>query len=991
VKNNLKKPEQSGGRRGWALSLLLVCLAVAPAQAFIDSFEAYTNGATFVVATNGWQASTNLVQVQTNVVEAGEGSNAVILPQVSTFTNSASSDISDLRSVVWTDYRICPALGQPPAAGDMTNSSDSVRLYFDSTGYVGVESNRNTWVICSKNAAGNTAATQISNQWVRISVCVDYARSNAAVFADGELLRAYLPLPGTVATNYNRVLWDVLSSTSYLDSVSITNVWPAFATNSVTDLDNDGMLDAQELQVYGNLTNYHRPTIHLVATNLTLGAPGGGTTVPAADFTVMPNTSTNFTFNADPGYHVYDVLTNGVPVGTALSGRNAGQGSYNYAAITTDTTVTVEFRTNYLVTTSAGTGGNITPSAPIVAYPGTNLVFAITSSAAFVVATITSNGVPVTGGAFGQQFASYTLNNIQTNISLAVTFSYTSNRTVGASGDYPTLNAAVMAALAGDTIHVSNGTYTLTTPVVITNQIALIGNTNSPASVRVVAPVNGTDLDCFQVGTNGVRIEGFLMTGATNGVVGVGTGYLNAGIMVGNDAASNQMAAVRVLTNLGNGTFLFNQFSNCTHGVYVMAATNCLVSQSEFLDNTMTGVWASVSTDARSNWWGTATGPGPVGPGTGSPISLYVVTMPWWESAARAARVIYTNAPGLQAALDLAAADDVIWTTNGTYAGDIVIDRAVRFLTGFSLDGKITFSHSFTLAAAFSSTNATVANNVTVSIATGGSLTAANLVIQGSGLVVGGGGTAQLSADGYSLSGVFTANSTWATLVPSTLEFSDNFESYTRGMLLQAAGLRGWSATADNVLVQTNYAASTNALILPPKTEANNTVSTVQKRIWTDFRWLPILGDLSTDAATCNQSIRVSFDTNGWLAVDTTNGWVVCSNNVKGGEAPKASNEWVRVTVFQDYQAREQAVFLNNVLLRQQLAFVGTNAVAYDQLRHLNTGGDGNLYMDSVSIGTNLPAAMTGDLNGNDFSDALEIHLYGNLNTVHRGSVFKIR
>jgi hypothetical protein len=1073
---------RSGGSRGCGFALLVLGMAVTQAQALTDSFETYTNGATFEVATNGWQATTNLVQVQTNVVAAGEGTNAVILPQVSTFTNSVSPDISDIRSVVWTDYKIRPALGLPPSVGDMTNSSDSVRLYFDIGGYVAVESNRNNWVICSSNGLGSPVSTQISNQWVRISVCVDYARSNAAVFADGELLISSIPLPGVVATNYNRVFWDVQVSTSYLDAVSITNVWPDFATNSITDLDNDGMLDAQELQVNGNLTTYHRPNIYLVATNLTLGGTGGGTTVPAADFTVMPNSSTSLTFNANTGYHVFDVLTNGGSVGAALVNRFAGQATYNYTAIATDTTVmvqfktnpvfhvvstnltlgvpgggtvapttnadfavlpytgtnftidanagyhvydvltnggsvgaaalfgqytahatytnssitadttvTVQFRTNFVVTSLAGTGGSITPSGTMVVYPGTNLVFAITSSPAYVVATLTTN---TTQYAISpeQKVISCTLSNIQTNISMAVTFSYTSNRTVGAAGDYADIGPAVAAARAGDTIQVADGSYALTAPVVITNGMTLLGNTNSPASVRVVAPNSGADLDCFQVRTNGVVIEGFLMTGATNGTGGAGSGYLNAGIMVGNDASSNQMAAVRVLTNLGNGLFLFNQFSNCTHGVYVMAATNCTVAQSEFLGN-ITGVWASVSTEARSNWWGAVSGPGPVGPGSGDKVSLNVVTMPWWETAARAARVIYTNAPGLQATLDLAGAGDVIWTTNGAYAGDIVIDRAVRFMTGFSLDGKITFNHSVTLTETYSCTNALVASGAVVSLATSGSLATTNLVIQGSGQVVGSGGTAWLSADGFVMNGNFIANQTWASLVPTTLDFSDNFESYTLGMLLQAAGLRGWNATMDSVLIQTNYAATpgTNAVILPPETEVNNTVSTLEKRIWTDCRWLPILGDLATNAASSNQSIRISFDTNGWLAVDTTNGWLVCSNNAKARKAPCASNEWVRVSVFQDYDAGQQAVFLNGILLRQQLAFVGANASIYEKLRYLNTGTISNLYVDAVSIGTNLPPDMTGDINSNSISDALEIHLSGSLYVVMHGSIFKIR
>ena len=37
---------------------------------------------------------------------------------------------------------------------------------------------------------------------------------------------------------------------------------------------------------------------------------------------------------------------------------------------------------------------------------------------------------------------------------------------------------------------------------------------------------------------------------------------------------------------------------------------------------------------AKNNWWGAASGPGGVGPGTGDPVSLYVDYDPWLASEA---------------------------------------------------------------------------------------------------------------------------------------------------------------------------------------------------------------------------------------------------------------------------------------------------------------------------------------------------------------------
>jgi hypothetical protein len=243
------------------------------------------------------------------------------------------------------------------------------------------------------------------------------------------------------------------------------------------------------------------------------------------------------------------------------------------------------------------------------------------------------------------------------------------------------------------------------------------------------------------------------------------------------------------------------------------------------------------------------------------------------------------------------------------------------------------------------------------------------------------------------VSGAFSADSTWATLVPSPLDFSDDFEAYTFGTKLSAIGLHGWSATDDGVVVQTNHvAAGTNAVILPPYCEVDNTVTTLATRIWTDYRCLPILGDLPVEDASSNQSIRLSFNTNGWLVVDSTNGWLVCSSNVLGGVAPQVSNQWVRISVFQDYQEGQQAVFLNGVLLRQQLAFVGVEATSYNKIRQVNTGTESNAYVDAVFIGTNLPVGLSGDLNEDAINDAVEISQQGFLNPrPPRGSIYKIR
>jgi hypothetical protein len=51
----------------------------------------------------------------------------------------------------------------------------------------------------------------------------------------------------------------------------------------------------------------------------------------------------------------------------------------------------------------------------------------------------------------------------------------------------------------------------------------------------------------------------------------------------------------------------------------------------------------------------------------------------------------------------------------------------------------------------------------------------------------------------------------------------------------------------------------------------------------------------------------------------------------------------------------------------------------------------GNVYLDAVFIGTNMPAGLTNDINSDGVYDASDIHFDGKLTTRPRGTIFKIR
>jgi nitrous oxidase accessory protein NosD len=118
---------------------------------------------------------------------------------------------------------------------------------------------------------------------------------------------------------------------------------------------------------------------------------------------------------------------------------------------------------------------------------------------------------------------------IQTLSADGPVYNLTSNKS------YLTIQQAIDDANESDTIRVDHGTYHLSIPVIVDKSLTLTGDTNSPQSVSIWAPVTGSDRDCFQVLDNEVTIEGFQMLGAqdtstsTNSAIAVGN-YSVAGI-----------------------------------------------------------------------------------------------------------------------------------------------------------------------------------------------------------------------------------------------------------------------------------------------------------------------------------------------------------------------------------------------------------------------------------------------------------------------------
>ncbi len=170
------------------------------------------------------------------------------------------------------------------------------------------------------------------------------------------------------------------------------------------------------------------PTPHTIAAS----AGAGGGITPSGDVTVAYGADQPFTISPLGGYHILDVLVDGVSVGAVTS--------YTFTNVTANHTIAASFASNapLTITASAGTGGTIDPSGAVSVAYGSDQPFTMTPATHYHVLDVLVDGVSV-GAA-----TSYTFNNVTADHTIAASFAidtYTIISTAGANGSIAPLDA----------------------------------------------------------------------------------------------------------------------------------------------------------------------------------------------------------------------------------------------------------------------------------------------------------------------------------------------------------------------------------------------------------------------------------------------------------------------------------------------------------------------------------------------------------------------
>ena len=165
--------------------------------------------------------------------------------------------------------------------------------------------------------------------------------------------------------------------------------------------------------IFTNVSSNHTIAVSFAAItyNITATSSAGGSITPSGLVQVLSGEDQEFAISAaiDEGYHIADVLVNGVSQG-AIS-------TFNFTDVTGDHNISASFALDtYIITTEAGEGGVISPVGPLTVNYGGSQQFLIQAEPGRQISDVVVDGVSQ------GKISSYIFNNIHENHSLIAHF-----------------------------------------------------------------------------------------------------------------------------------------------------------------------------------------------------------------------------------------------------------------------------------------------------------------------------------------------------------------------------------------------------------------------------------------------------------------------------------------------------------------------------------------------------------------------------------------
>ena len=204
------------------------------------------------------------------------------------------------------------------------------------------------------------------------------------------------------------------------------NISPAVGFTIANVLVDGVSVGALSSYTFTNVTANHTITASFAQSFFTITASAGpnGSISPAGTVTVNYGANQSFTITPNNGYHVAELLVDGVSVGALTS--------YTFSNVTANHTIAASFSIDtFVITATAGDNGTISPSGTTTVNYGGSQAYNITPATGYHVADVLVDGVSV--GAV----TNYTFSNVTANHTIAASFAintYTITATSGANG-----------------------------------------------------------------------------------------------------------------------------------------------------------------------------------------------------------------------------------------------------------------------------------------------------------------------------------------------------------------------------------------------------------------------------------------------------------------------------------------------------------------------------------------------------------------------------
>jgi len=189
-----------------------------------------------------------------------------------------------------------------------------------------------------------------------------------------------------------------------IGTTSSCTITPAsgYQLTTFTDngVDQKGAVSAGSYSI-SNVTSPHTISATFNAYHAISASPGtNGSITPAGTTSVIQGGSQAYSIAPAVGYHILDVLVDGVSVGAV--------GSYSFSTVTASHTISATFAINsYTITASSGPNGSISPAGTTSVSHGGSLTCTISPAANFHILDVLVDGVSV-GAVSGYTFASVT-------------------------------------------------------------------------------------------------------------------------------------------------------------------------------------------------------------------------------------------------------------------------------------------------------------------------------------------------------------------------------------------------------------------------------------------------------------------------------------------------------------------------------------------------------------------------------------------------------